>query len=39
MAMDKSLETGQNPEVELEQSLTHTLLIELLAYVHDLRKT
>ena len=36
MDMDQSLELGQSPESE--QSLAHTLLIELLAYVQDLRK-
>lgn len=36
MAIDKSLESEQNPENE--QSLAHSLLIELLAYVQDLRK-
>ena len=36
MDMDKSLEFGQNPECE--QSLAHSLLIELLAYVQDLGK-
>ena len=36
MDMDKSLESQQNPECE--QSLAHSLLIELLAYVQDLRK-
>lgn len=32
MALNKSLESGRSPEDE--QSLAHTLLIELLAYVH-----
>ena len=36
MAIDMSLESGQSPEDE--QSLAHSLLIELLAYVQDLRK-
>ena len=34
MDMDKSLEFGQSPECE--QSLAHSLLIELLAYVQTL---
>ena len=36
MAMDSYLESGQSPECE--QSLAYSLLIELLAYVQDLRK-
>jgi len=36
MAMGGSLESGQNPESE--QSLAHSLLIELLAYVQDHRR-
>ena len=35
MAMDKCLEFGQS--LEGEQSLAHSLLVELLAYVQDLR--
>ena len=36
MGMEKRHEFGKDPESE--QSLAHSLLIELLAYVQDLRK-
>lgn len=36
MAIDRGIESGQSPEDE--QTLAHTLLIELLAYVQGLGK-